>query len=294
MKPSFRDVRDRLRYVGIERDDYDLARFPDFLIIGPQRTGTTWLAQGLKRHPQIFVPWQKEIHYFNNLEYPEYHPKSLPPVDKDLGWYIDKFRVPEEYRAKRDAECRREFGRPYAPIAFGDLTATYAAALHEGIIQDILTLNPDVKVVALVRDPVERAWSHAKKDLSTERKRKVPDVPDAEWLEFFHREYQLNCGHYTTFLPRWRKFVPEENMLVAKFRDLEDDPRRLITRVHELLGVDVGEQFIGPEIAERNPGLAVGLQAAPTAGEKIPEHLRKELEKLFADERVRLREQGLL
>ena len=294
MRQSYREVRERLRYVGTERDDYDLTRFPDFLIIGPQRTGTTWLAQGLKRHPQIFIPWQKEIHYFNNLEYPEYHPKSLPPIDKDLGWYTDMFRVPEAYRVKRDAECRRELSRPYSPVAFGDITATYAAALHEGIIAEIMVLNPDIKVVALVRDPVERAWSHAKKDLSTERKRSVADVPDAEWLEFFRREYQINCGHYTTFLPRWQKFVPEQNMLIARFRDLENNPRKLITRVHRLLGVDVDDAFIGPEIETRNPGLALGLQPAPTERGDIPPHLHAELEQLFGEETAKLRERGLM
>ncbi|HIE71114.1 MAG TPA: hypothetical protein EYP98_13585, partial [Planctomycetes bacterium] len=59
MKPQFRDVRDRLRYVGMEREDYDLSKFPDFLIIGPQRTGTTWLHENLWQHPQVFIPWDK-------------------------------------------------------------------------------------------------------------------------------------------------------------------------------------------------------------------------------------------
>ncbi len=293
MKPRFRDIRDRLKYVGMTRDDYDLERFPDFLVIGPQRTGTTWLGQALKRHPQVFIPWHKEIHYFNNLEYPEFHPASLPPVDKDLGWYIDQFQVPEDYRGRRDEECRRELGRPYAPCSFGDLTATYAAAVHEGIIQDIMTLNPDIKVIALVRDPVQRAWSHAKKDLCVQRGRKVEEVPEQEWVDFFTQPYQVDCGHYSVFLERWRSFVPAENLMVGRFVDIKQDPRGLVRKVHEHLGLDLSDDFIGPEIAVRNPGLPDGMGGARDAS-RVPPHLLARLEGMFADEVSRLREEGMV
>lgn len=285
MKPQFRDVRDRLRYVGMEREDYDLSKFPDFLIVGPQRTGTTWLHENLWQHPQIFIPWDKELHYFNNLEYPEYHPKSLPPVDKDLGWYLQKFEIPDEIRKNRDAQAKHLYKRPFTPEKYGEATATYAAALHEGIIEDILTLNPDIKIITMARNPIDRAWSHAKKDLCKERKRAVADVPREEWMAFFTQEYQVKCGHYSKFLPLWEKMIPKENFMVGRLLDVSKEPRAMLKRVYNLIGIDDDDSLLPPQAAER---------VNPTEGAGIPEDLHAELQKIYGDEVARLRDAGLI
>lgn len=285
MKPLFRNVRDSLRYVGKKNEDYDLLKFPDFLIIGPQRTGTTWLHENLAYHPQVFIPWDKELHYFNNLEYPEYHPKSLPPVDKDLEWYLEKFEIPENIRSQRMEHCQGSFHRPFAPEKYGEATATYAAGLHEGIISDILTLNPDVKIITMVRNPVDRAWSHAKKDLCKERKRVVADVPREEWLNFFNKEYQIKCGHYSQFLPLWEKMIPKENLMVGRFLDVSQKPRDVLRRVYHLIGIDAGDNLLPSEAAEP-------VNATQAAG--IPEDLLGELQKIYGEEVSRLQDQGLI
>ena len=285
MKPQFRDVRDRLRYVGMEREDYDLSQFPDFLIIGPQRTGTTWLHENLFHHPQVFIPWDKELHYFNNLEYPEFHPKSLPPVDKDLSWYLEKFEIPAEIRKNRDSHSKHLYGRPFTPEKYGEATATYAAAMHEGIIEDLLALNPDVKIITMVRNPVDRAWSHAKKDLCKERKRAVKDVPREEWLGFFNQEYQIKCGHYSQFLPLWEKLIPKENLMIGRLLDVSSEPREMLKRVYNLIGIDDDESLLPAAVAER---------VNPTEGAGIPDDLLGELQKIYGDEVTRLREQGLI
>ena len=285
MKPQFRDVRDHLRYVGMEREDYDLSKFPDFLIIGPQRTGTTWLHENLWPHPQVFIPWDKELHYFNNLEYPEFHPKSLPPVGKDLSWYLQKFEIPDEIRKNREGQSKHLYGRPFTPEKCGEATATYAAAVHEGIVEDILTLNPDVKIITMVRNPIDRAWSHAKKDLCKERKRAVKDVPREEWLEFFNQPYQIKCGHYSQFLPMWQKMIPEKNLMIGRLTDVSEEPREMLKRVYNLIGIDDDDSLLPASVAER---------VNPTEGAGIPEDLLGELQKIYGDEVTRLRDQGLI
>ena len=129
MKPSFSDVRDQLRFVTSKASDLDLSVFPDFLIIGPQRTGTTWLHRNLKEHPQVFVPFQKEIYYFNNLPQPTHHPADLPPVEPDLQWYLEKFHADEEWMATREKRCLQRFGEPPDLQIRGESTATYAVDL---------------------------------------------------------------------------------------------------------------------------------------------------------------------
>jgi len=269
----------------MEREDYDLSKFPDFLIIGPQRTGTTWLHESLCRHPQVSIPWDKELHYFNNLEYPEYHPKSLPPVDKDLSWYLAKFEIPDDIRGHRMSHCQNQYNRPFTPEKYGEATATYAAGLHEGIIEDILTLNPDVKIITMVRNPIDRAWSHAKKDLCKERKRAVADVSRDEWLQFFNQPYQIKCGHYSEFLPMWEKMIPKGNLMIGRLIDVSQEPREMLRRVYEMIGIDFDDSLVPPEAEQR---------VNATEGAGIPEDLLAELQKLYGDEVTRLRDQGMI
>lgn len=287
MKPQFHDIRDRLRYVGMEQDDYDLAKFPDFLIIGPQRTGTTWFHEKLSQHPQVVIPWDKELHYFNNLEYPEYHPKSLPPVDKDLGWYLDKFEstLTPQYLKDRRSQAKYDFHSVFSPDKFGEATATYAAALHEGIIEDILTLNPDIKIITNVRNPIDRAWSHAKKDLCKERKRAVKDVPRDEWMEFFNNPYQVKCGHYSQFLPMWEKMIPKGNLMIGRLLDIAERPRETLKKVYNLIGITDEDKVFPPGIEER---------VNPTESAGIPDELHTELKKIYGDEVKRLKDAGMI
>ena len=81
-------VLDGLRNVHVSRRDLSLASFPDFLIVGPQRTGTTWLHANLREHQEIFLAEPKEIFFFNRLKTPD-HPKF---ESNDLSWYLKFFR----------------------------------------------------------------------------------------------------------------------------------------------------------------------------------------------------------
>lgn len=295
MKPQFRDIRHHLKYVGMKRDDYDLSKFPDFLIVGPQRTATTWLHLNLNSHPQVFIPWSKELYYFNNLEHPEYHPASLPPMDRELGWYLEQFEVPNNIRENRMAHCEQVYGQPFAPQKFGEATATYAAVLHAGIIKEILTLNPDIKIILVVRNPIDRAWSHAKKDLCKERKRPIADVSREEWLRFFNNTYQVQCGHFSRFLPVWEKMIPKDNLMIVRLLDISKEPREMMERVYDLVGVDTrnsSSRFwsAGASMVPRNVGEHVNL----TESVGIPEDLLGELQKIYGDEVVYLRDRGLI
>ena len=60
-------VKRALRWVKVSGAE-DLTRFPDFLILGPQRTGTTWLHAHLRYHPQIFLTEPKELYFFSSLK----------------------------------------------------------------------------------------------------------------------------------------------------------------------------------------------------------------------------------
>jgi len=279
-------VQHKLKYVELDSDsEIDLSVFPDFLIIGPQRTGTSWIHRNLVQHPQIFMPEQKELYYFNNLQTDKYHPKNLPPISPRLSWYLDFFRPNLKFIDSRDHECRKTWGESYEGNIRGEATATYLVALCDEIISEILTLNPEIKILMMVRDPVERAWSHAKKDLSQMPDRPIEDVCNEEWINFFRRKYQLGCGQYCANIEKWRNKLKKETFFVGRYIDIQDDPNEFLRTVLDFLGARSDLKYFRSTI---------NMIVYPTEKAKIPGPLLSELQDIFAEEIELLRAQDLI
>ncbi len=269
-------TRARLRWVQAPEGDVDLARFPDFLIIGPQRTGTTWLHANLRLHPQVMLSEPKEILFFNRLKEPG-HPKFQ---SNQLAWYLQFFREPLWRRAAKTAHCVWHYRRWYRPMVRGEASASYAA-LDGDVIDEIVALNPNIRVMLMIRDPVERAWSHAKKDLVRNRKRKFDDVDAAEFRAFFTDPYQVRCAQYVRNFDRWSERLPAGHVFVGVFDDIASRPEALLREAMNFLGIDPDEKLIGALARE---------EVNPTARSRIPDVHREFLEDLFRDDRAALRD----
>lgn len=285
MKPHFKHIKSRLKLVTLTREDYDLSSFPDFLIIGPQRTGTTWLHGNLVEHPEIFMPTEKELYYFNSLKDPSTHPARWGEVSSDLDWYLDFFTPSQALREELEQQCLERFNEPYRPSMVGEGTATYAAGLSGDVIDEILVLNPDIKIITMVRDPVQRAWSHAKKDLSKLAGRAQDTIPESEWIEFFSRWYQVRCGHPSHYMPLWKDRVPEDNLFIGRFIDVGERPGELLQSVYRFLGISDDIKYVG-ESAQR--------RINPTDNSEIPPNLKEHLDELFSAEVQLLHDHGLI
>jgi len=209
------ETRSKLSLVRTRGGNVDLAYFPDFFIAGPQRTGTTWLHANMRFHPEIFLSEPKEIYYFSRLK------KTGDPkfVSADLDWYLAFFHELPALWLYKQATCLARYGRFYRPVVRGEATASYAA-LDRDVIAEVALLNPDLKVVIMVRDPVERAWSHAKKDLARNRGRKLTEVTEAEFHEFFADPYQRQCARYMENIENWRACLGRDRVFVGRFDDV--------------------------------------------------------------------------
>ena len=248
-----RSLLNQLRYVKVADSTIDLQYFPDFMIVGPQRTGTTWLSNNLRWHPQIMMSVPKEIHFFNKLNQPQ-HPRFRS--DK-LDWYLSFFREPTSTAARERMACLFRYGEPYRPIVRGEATASYAT-LARKIIREISLLNPRLRIIMMIRNPVERAWSHAKMYFVQERKRRLEAVSDKEFAAFFSRRDQLRCAQYIRNMDRWLSCIDKESLFVGWFDDLERQPRKLLLDVMSLLGVKSDKKYIDLE-AMKNIKAPVGL-----------------------------------
>jgi len=265
------DQRARLCWVTVdERRPPDLSLFPDFFVIGPQRTGTTWLWTMLAAHPQVVMSDPKELFFFDTLGNPS-HPCHK---SDDLAWYVQRFVPRHRHRRRVRMWFRRLYGRPAHTIR-GEATANYAA-MDRARIDEALVLRPELRAILIVRDPVERAWSHAKKHLARDRGRAVEAVPDDEWRRFFALDYQRRCARYVEHADRWIGALRPGHLHVERFDAIAAEPRALLQRVFGFLGVDAHPR----ELAR----LPVQDKVNPTGENPVPERHRAHLEQLFADD----------
>ncbi len=267
-------VVNQLQYIRVSDPTLSLERFPDFLIAGPQRTGTTWLHAHLRYHPEIFLSEPKELFFFSRLK----TPSSPKFQSNDLAWYLRFFHDPPWRYALKSAITLWKYRQPYHPRVRGEATASYAA-LDADVIREITALNPDIKVILMIRNPLDRAWSHAKKDLARNRSRRLEDVTEAEFKTFFTDPYQRQCAHYVENYDNWAAHLKDGHLFGGFFDDIALRPEALLLRVMSFLGVTSDPRYIDRHVRE-----AVN----PTATSEVPEEYRRFLEELFRDDLEKL------
>jgi len=179
--------------------------FPDFLGIGAQKAGTSWLYENLKSHPDLFLPEEKELHYFD-WNY-----------DRRVTWYSSHFRQAEN-RVK------------------GEITPGYSI-ISTDRIHDVYVFNPDVKLIFLMRNPIDRAWSQARMNLVRFTNRSFGEVPRSEFYEHFQASRSVERGDYQKILSKWTSVFSEDQIYIDFFERISGDPRGLLSEVFRFLGV---------------------------------------------------------
>jgi len=140
------------------------------------------------------------------------------------------------------------------------------------VLQDLRALNPDLKIIMLLRDPIERAWSHAKKDLVRDTGK---SATDRQYLDFFSQPDQLARADYSAILDRWRAILKPGHMLLAPSTRIESDPQGLIFDVLGFLGVSWMQAPSKRHLSSRQN---------PTSGGAIPPQLRSGLEEILGSQ----------
>lgn len=203
--------------------------WPNFFVVGAHKAGTTSLYVHLKPHPEVFLPSLKEPRYFT------------PEVRGSVGL--------EEYRALYEGADGYK--------AIGDVTPFYLPS--EGAPGRIREASPDAKIVIMLRDPVERAFSHylyarqiGEEPAGSFRDalRRYQDRQAKEW--YLSREY-IEHGLYWAQVRRYLETFGSDQVLVLMFADLVKNPNDLMSRIARHIGVDP-EFFAGADVSEaRNP-----------------------------------------
>lgn len=247
----------------------ELSLFPNLLYLGPQRTGSTWLHANLSRHPEVQLHRDKETFYFSTLGRPD-----APRYRFDfLEDYLASFRESPLELLLKNYHALRRCGSFYRPKIRGDFTASYGV-IGEEVIAQIVRYRPDIRGIILVRDPVERGWSHAKKDLV--RGRATP-ATDTELLAFLRSPDQLVRADYAGMISRWRKHLAPGRLFVALYARINSDPESLLDDINDFLGI----RRVGGA-SKRH----VTTRQNVTEGGAIPGPLRASLEAALAEARA--------
>ncbi|HWP95050.1 MAG TPA: sulfotransferase [Gammaproteobacteria bacterium] len=223
-----------------------MARGPDFLCIGAQKAGTTWLFRQLSRHPQIVFPAGKEVHFWDR-RYAE-----------GVQWYVAQFAGHEDRIT-------------------GDVTPAYAILPVERV-QQIHELNPELKVIYVLRNPIERAWSAAL--MALQRAEMTESEASDQWfIDHFRSAGSLSRGDYESCLRVWRSVFETGRILVLRYEMIQHAAREFLQRCCEHIGASP-EFFssVSPErLSERvfsGPGITIRPSLLPILRELYEPRIR--------------------
>lgn len=192
---------------------------PDFLIIGSMKAGTTSLFNYLCQHPQVIGSVPKEIFYFCS------HP------ERGERWYRRHFPLRSQLQAQR-AIC-------------GEATPTYLAC--ENAPLHAVGFMPDVKIIALCREPAERAVSHYYHRVRAGREmRSIDEVFSSTMIERLARcqpegeteKVIYDRGYYASGIKHWLQCYPREQILVLEAESLFHQPQSTFAEVCAFLHID--------------------------------------------------------
>ena len=215
-------------------------RGPDFLVIGAQRSGTSWLYLVLKRHSRLWLPPVKEIHYFDRVHRDAFHDPSrllrtLRPHWRSLNLWMFRYLIGErndDWYAKlfHKAQLR---GR----IA-GEITPAYAT-LYEPMFQRIRRINGSVRLVFIMRDPIERAWSAVTNEFRI-RPCLGPLTLDKALARAREAKFVARSA-YTDTIARLEAIFPASQLHLCFYDDLREQPETLVAGILSFLGVNPDE-----------------------------------------------------
>lgn len=217
---------------------------PDFLVIGAQRSGTSFFYRALSAHPSVVRAARKELHYFDNR------------FTQGPAWYRAQLHA--------DRACATGTRR-----LCGEATPYYL--FHPLAPQRVAQVNPATRLIVLLREPGARAWSHyhyavrlgleqlsftaaiaAEPERLAGEVERMLEEPSHRSLAHQHHSY-LSRGRYVEQLRRWLEYFDPSQMLVLASETLFRRPREVVGAAVRFLGLPSTRQRVPRWRAGQNP-----------------------------------------
>lgn len=221
-------------------------RVPDFLCVGAQKSGTTWLDSVFRRQKDLWLPPLKELSFFNSLSF---EPTSAFSGNWRRGGAFDRLRMALNNNHVIDQKwfeilshlCKDNvdldwylsiFSKAPANSLVGEFTPEYML-LPEEAISYIQRVNPKLKLIFILRKPSERTESHlrmlASQGISLS-KNCMEDLAVTESVRY-RSEYKMH-------LANWRKYFPRDQMLILDYSSISSSSERLKCKLSEFMNIE--------------------------------------------------------
>jgi len=218
---------------------------PNFFIVGAAKAGTTSLYSYLDKHPNVFMSPIKEPHYFSkDIRCKYFGDIYKSNVCFDIKNYLSNEKLEKRHIAfiEERSDYLQLFKESYNEKCIGEISNGY---LYSKIAaKEIYDFNPNAKIIIVLRDPVERAFSHWLMDLRGD------DVCRKSFLDAINEDQNnkekgwgkshlyIELGMYYEQIKRYLDVFPQEQILILLFDDLKNDQENFFSKLFTFLEIE--------------------------------------------------------
>ena len=219
-------------------------KLPNFFVVGAAKSGTTSLYEYMKMHPQIYMAPIKETHHFStDIDNSKFRPNYARSLNKDLSKFLETDMQEGIFHAfvKERDQYDKLFKNVKDEKAIGEITNSYL--YYQEAARNIFTRFPDAKVIMMLRNPIDRAFSHYLMDLRigyetndfmTALKKDMARDPKGWGISNLYVE----IGMYAEQVKRFIEIFPERQRRIYLFDDFKKDAGAVVKDMFTFLGVD--------------------------------------------------------
>ena len=235
---------------------------PKVLCIGAQKSGTSWLHENLKCNAGAWLPPFKELHFLDHRFLPDHRRWIKGHVARGLREATAKAEASGDITELAYLKTLTNpplmtsnwYRRVFAPCPRDrvgiDVTPEYASIPAEGIAYARDIFGPDLRLLYLIREPVERALSQMRMYIG--RRKKVPETQE-DWDRILSEPDLFDRGNYASHIPRWEAVFPESSLLYIPFGQISDRPLRVLQEVEAFCGLPASQYPRAREAVYQGP-----------------------------------------
>lgn len=222
---------------------------PDFIGIGPPKTGTTWIFRNLQSHPDVRLPTIKETHFWGR--------------DQDKGQML------EEYASF--------FSEIPPDVVTGEISTDYFS--NPIVAKRLAYYLPDVKLFTILRNPVDQVQSHfwhlQRQQFHQWTREGAPETLKDGLENERIRNMLIEPALYSKQLVRWLRYFSKDKLLILFFDDMKDNPNIFLSSIFNHLGV--GSDFKPSKLEPKGSAVRGGTSPRSPAHEHVRAFLYEKL-----------------
>jgi hypothetical protein len=226
----------------------------DFIGVGVQKSGTTWLYSRLNELPEFSLAPKKELHYFDRQKkYPSPNSLSESSLLKRLSkpsWLLEVCDKLTQQVLLKDVSAFKWYLNYYfsnynddwyqslfsgLPGLKGEITPSYSILQIEDISR-MKTIAPNTKLIILLRNPVYRAWSHFRHKHRNNKNFDINNFSTNQIIEFMESDPQVMRSDYVSTISNFKKVYPKSQILIGFYDTITTNPNQLLFEIVTFIG----------------------------------------------------------